>query len=227
MTGTMTDVVLVHSTGQGAAGWARVVDALAARGYNAHALDLPNDRPELRTDDYAELVGDRFGRLPSPVVVAHSGSGVLLPALARRLGAARQVWLAAWVPDGTTSFGADARAHLAEAFEPDWVGANPADDDVAARLLFHDCDSVTLAWALGTRREFLPDAAFDERVELAREIPSTYILATEDRTILPGWQRRLARERLGVEPIEIASGHCPNVSQPDRLAELLADAAGA
>jgi len=33
----------------------------------------------------------------------------------------------------------------------------------------------------------------------------------------------MARERLGVEPIEIASGHCPNVSQPDRLAKILTD----
>jgi len=26
-----------------------------------------------------------------------------------------------------------------------------------------------------------------------------------------------------VEPIEIAAGHCPNVPQPDRLAQILAD----
>jgi len=221
----MTDVVLVHSTGQGEAGWARVIESLEARGHRPHAFDLPNDRPGLGTTDYAELVRDRLGRLQSPVVVAHSGSGVLLSAVARRLEARRQVWLAAWVPDPAASFGDDARAHLAEAFNPDWVGADPTDDDVAERLLFHDCDPATLAWALSTRREFVPTAAFDERVELSNEIPSTYILATEDRTILPGWQRRLARERLGVEPIEIASGHCPNVSQPEQLAGLLAAAA--
>jgi hypothetical protein len=50
-----------------------------------------------------------------------------------------------------------------------------------------------------------------------------HALAAHDRTIRPAWQRRMARERLGVEPIEIASGHCPNVSQPDRLAEILVD----
>jgi hypothetical protein len=33
----------------------------------------------------------------------------------------------------------------------------------------------------------------------------------------------MARERLGVEPIEIATGHCPNVSAPDRLAGILVE----
>ncbi len=37
----------------------------------------------------------------------------------------------------------------------------------------------------------------------------------------------MARERLGVEPVELASGHCPNVSQPDRLAALLVEVANA
>jgi hypothetical protein len=36
----------------------------------------------------------------------------------------------------------------------------------------------------------------------------------------------MASERLGVDPIEIASGHCPNVSQPDALAEILVGVAG-
>jgi hypothetical protein len=35
----------------------------------------------------------------------------------------------------------------------------------------------------------------------------------------------MARERLGVEPIELPSGHCPNVSRPDQLAEILVDIA--
>ncbi len=35
----------------------------------------------------------------------------------------------------------------------------------------------------------------------------------------------MARERLRVEPTEIVAGHCPNVSQPDRLAAMLVDIA--
>jgi hypothetical protein len=35
----------------------------------------------------------------------------------------------------------------------------------------------------------------------------------------------MTRDRLGVDPIEIPSGHCPNVSQPGRLAEILVEVA--
>ncbi len=49
------EVVLIHSTGQGAAGWDRVVRALGDRGQTAHAVELPSD-PQLLAADYAERI---------------------------------------------------------------------------------------------------------------------------------------------------------------------------
>jgi hypothetical protein len=113
------------------------------------------------------------------------------------------------------------QANLVEAFNAARIGKDPvADADAVIEFLYHDCGEDAIAWALATRRDFYSSAAYDERVALNRRRPSSYILATEDRTILPGWQRRMARERLGFEPIEIDAGHCPNVSQPDELAEI-------
>jgi Alpha/beta hydrolase family len=222
----MTDVVLIHSTGQGAAGWERVVRALGERGRTAHAVELPSD-PELLAAGYAERIRGQVGATTAPVVLAHSGAGPLLPAAARALWASRQVWLAAWVPDPAASFFEDTGRNLQAAFHPGWVGKDPTTDDaVAAAFLYHDCDDATLQWALSTRRLFLPRAVFGERLGVAPEIPSTYVVAAHDRTIRPEWQRRMARERLGVEPVELPTGHCPNVSRPDRLAELLAEVAG-
>ena len=220
----VTEFVLIHSTGQGAAGWDRVVRALADRGHTSQAVELPDD-PNLAATDYAELIGQQVGDVGAPpVVLAHSGSGPLLPAAARTLGARRQVWLAAWVPAEHATFAEEVRDHAETAFNPEWIGKDPTDDDdVAAEFVYHDCDQATLAWALTTRRGFVPRAVYQERIELAREIPSTYIVASEDRTIRPEWQRRMARERLLVEPIEIKTGHCPNVSQPDALALILVD----
>jgi Alpha/beta hydrolase family len=219
----VSDVVLIHSTGQGAAGWERVVHALADRGQTAHAVELPSD-PDLLAADYAELIRRQVGVAAAPVVLAHSGAGPLLPATARALDARHQVWLAAWVPDPGASFVEDTSRHARAAFNPDWIGKDPTEDDaVAAAFLYHDADTTTLAWALSTRRPFLPLGVYGQRLPLAPEIPSTYVVATSDRTIRPEWQRRMARERLGVEPIELPSGHCPNVSQPARLAEILTD----
>jgi pimeloyl-ACP methyl ester carboxylesterase len=70
----VTEFVLIHSTGQGAAGWDRVVRALADRGHTAHAVELPDD-PDLAAADYAELMSQQVGDVPAPVVLAHSGSG--------------------------------------------------------------------------------------------------------------------------------------------------------
>jgi hypothetical protein len=219
------DVVLIHSTGQGAAGWERVVHALAGRGQTAHAVELPSD-PDLLAADYAGLIRRQVGAIAAPIVLAHSGAGPLLPAAARALKARHQIWLAAWVPDPEASFVEDTRRHLQAAFDPDWIGKDPTEDDaVAAAFLYHDCDDAALAWALSTRRLFLPLGVYGERLPLAPEIPSTYIVAAYDRTIRPEWQRHMARQRLGVEPLQVPSGHCPNVSQPDRLAELLVDVA--
>jgi hypothetical protein len=219
----VSDVVLIHSTGQGAAGWERVVQALTRRGQTAHVVELPSD-PDLVAAGYAGLIRRHVGAVAAPIVLAHSGAGPLLPAAARALQACHQVWLAAWVPDPEASFFEEIDRHPRAAFHPDWIGKDPIEDDaVAAAFLYHDCDEATLEWALSTRRLFLPLGVYGQRLSLAPEIPSTYIVAAHDRTIRPGWQRRMARERLGVEPLEIPSGHCPNVSRPDRLAELLAD----
>ena len=220
------DVVLIHSTGQGAAGWERVVRALAGRGRTAHAVELPSD-PGLLAADYAELVRRQVGAVAAPVVLAHSGAGPLLPATARALEACHQVWLAAWVPDPEASFVEDTGRHQQAAFNPDWVGKDPTEDDaVAAAFLYHDADEATIDWALSTRRLFLPLGVYGERLPLAPEIPSTYVVAAYDRTIRPEWQRRMARERLGVDPRELPTGHCPNVSRPDRLAALLSGDVG-
>ena len=53
------------------------------------------------------------------------------------------------------------------------------------------------------------------------DVPASYIVCAEDRTITPAWQRRAAREWLGVEPIELPGGHCPNVGRPEALADAL------
>ena len=53
------------------------------------------------------------------------------------------------------------------------------------------------------------------------ENSTVLIYAAEDELFEPNWERFMARELLGVEPIEIPSGHFPMVEDPDALAELL------
>jgi hypothetical protein len=115
----VTDFVLIHGTTQGPAGWDRLVAALAARGHRGIAVDLAADE-QLSVAGYAEAASSQVpADVRAPVVVAHSGAGPVLPGVARLLGARRQVWLAAIVPDGRRSLLAEIRSGPAEIFSRD------------------------------------------------------------------------------------------------------------
>jgi pimeloyl-ACP methyl ester carboxylesterase len=47
------------------------------------------------------------------------------------------------------------------------------------------------------------------------------ILCRDDYAIAPAWSRRIARERFGVEALELPGGHSPFLSRPAELAALL------
>lgn len=218
----MADVVLVHGTTQGPRGWDRLRTALAARGHRTIPVDLVEDRDQTVGKYVTAAAAQVPSDTHSPIVVAHSGAGTLLPGLSRSLGARRQFWLAAYVPDGRRSMLDEVRASPAEVFNVEWPGSDPTADPVlAAYFLFHDCDLATLRWGLTTLRRFSPPQLSQAVVPLAPGIPSTYVVAANDRTLRPDWCRRQAQARLGADVLEIDAGHCPHVSRPDEVATIL------
>lgn len=223
----MTEFVLVHGTTQSSAGWDRLADELRERGHGVTAIDLPADEPEWGPIDYARHAATRAGKAGDrPVVVGHSGAGVLLPAIAEAAGAATAVWLAAYVPDlaGGNSMLDDIKTQRDAMFHPDWLGVDPTSDpQLALRFLFHDCDPLTQQWALGTLRLFNPGPAVYQHsaTGLPAGISRAAIVPAADRTLRPEWMRQAARQRLGTEPMRIDAGHCPHVSQPGLLAGIL------
>jgi hypothetical protein len=52
-------------------------------------------------------------------------------------------------------------------------------------------------------------------------VRSVSILAREDRSVAAGWSRRIARERLGTDALELDGGHSPLLSRPAALADAL------
>lgn len=53
------------------------------------------------------------------------------------------------------------------------------------------------------------------------DVPTRFVLCTEDRFFPPAFMRGVVLQRLGITPDEIASGHCVALSRPKELAELL------
>ena len=56
---------------------------------------------------------------------------------------------------------------------------------------------------------------------LRRGLRVESIVGSQDRVVSPDWSRRVARDRLGVEPIEIPTGHFPMITHPELVADEL------
>jgi hypothetical protein len=194
---------------------------------------LPKHRPTWRLGDHAAEIA-RVVASPHTVVVAHSFSGVFLPLVAQHIDCALLVFLAAVVPEPEKSV----RAQFEEdpgMFSPDWIKAGPRWFDpqererLAREFLFHDCDEETLSWALATVDLFDTRHLVTQPAPFKSwpNVPTASIVASCDRTLTADWGRRISRRVLGQPAIEVDTGHCPHVSQPEETASILERLAGA
>ena len=215
---------LVHGSTQATSGWARLTPELERRGHRVLCAELPADQPDASVVTYAQAISKALNDTEEPaIVVAHSVSGIFLPLLPSHCLVSRMVFLAAFVPEIGKSPMAQLQANP-EMFWSDWVGKDPTKEGaVAVQYLFHDCDPETTAWALTTRRLTHARRALTETCPLRSwpNVPSSYILCREDRTLRPDYWREKVRSQLGIEPVELAGGHCPHLSRPAELAEAL------
>ena len=223
----MASFVLVHGSGQNADSWSRVSSVLGARGHEVVAPDLPKQATEWGLEEYAAEIA---GAIPAPhaVVVAHSLCGAFLPLVPPIRDCAMLVFLAAVIPEPGKSI----REQFAEdpsMFSPQWLEAGPRwfdksqVENIAVEFLFHDCDEETLPWALGTIEMIDTQRAITQPSPFTQwpSVPVASIVAAGDRTLTPDWGRRITRRVLGRDAIEVQAGHCPHVSQPGQIADVL------
>jgi pimeloyl-ACP methyl ester carboxylesterase len=228
----MAPFVLVHGSGQNAACWERVAAALTARGHDVAAPELPKHAPAWGLAEYAAHIA-RSITAPGAVVVAHSFCGVFLPLVARMRDCGRLVFLAAVIPEPGKSI-RDQFAEDPEMFSREWIEAGPRwfdasqKEGLAREFLFHDCDPGTLPWALSTVELVDTRHLVTEPSPFTAwpAVPMTSIIATGDRTLTAAWGRRAARRVPGMETIEVEAGHCPHVSRPGEIAEILERSTG-
>ena len=229
----MSTFVLVHGSTQNKSCWERVGNFLTARGHFVAAPDLPKHAPDWGLREYAGEIA-RWIPAADSIVVAHSFSGVFLPLVAQMRDCGLVVFLAAVIPEP----GKSVRQQFAEdaaMFSPGWieVGARwfadpPQQERLAEDFLFHDCDNETKAWALDTIETFDTRHLVDQPIPLEAwpAVRAASIVASEDRTLSPEWNRKMSRAVLGVEAMEIEAGHCPHCSQPRTIANILEQLAG-
>jgi len=222
----MTTFALIHGAGSDGWYWHLVEPILQEAGHETIAVDLPCDDDAAGLDDYVDVVVDAVAGRDDVVVVGQSMAGFVAPLVAARVPATRLIVLvAAMVPapgetgnDWWANTGSSEARH-AQAVR-DGRDVDGDFDPVAEFLHDVDPDLIEAGWDHVKEQS---DAPFQTQWPLPAwpDVPTRFILATKDRFFPADFQRRVVRDRLGIEPDEIDTGHLPALAKPDELAAML------
>jgi pimeloyl-ACP methyl ester carboxylesterase len=210
----MANFAFIHGAGDVGWYWHLVEAELRALGHDSVAPDLPIEDDKAGLTEYATAVVDAIHDRREAVVVAHSFGGYTAPIVADRIGARLIVLVAAMIP----SPGESAEDMFANTrWEPVRL-----EDSSAHEVFYHDVPPELADEALrrGRRQSDTPGR---EPWPLGAwpDIETRFVLCRNDRFFPARWLRPLVRDRLGIQPAEIDSGHCPALSRPRELAGLL------
>jgi pimeloyl-ACP methyl ester carboxylesterase len=226
-------IVLVPGAWSGAWIWEPVSRELDQRGLAHRAVDLVTvgeGAAGLDVRDDARHVRGVVDDIGGDVILVGNsyGGAVISGASAGHASVKRLVYLAAMMPKA----GEPLLEHLAGATAPDFdSGIELRDDglllmdgDIELRTAFQQASAemhdlvrahlgVPMSFGTDPTAAALPDVGWTT-------IPSTYVVCREDHSILPAAQQGWAQER-ATEVVEWDSDHCPHVSHPDLVADLL------
>jgi len=213
---------LVHGGAHGAWCWERLVGELDRLGHDAVAMDLPCDDEEAGAAEYARVVVEALAAVREPVVlVGHSLGGLTVPLVATMRRASRMIFLSGLLPAPGKSL-RDQQVAEPEMMFPYRGGRAGLRDRFYNACAPEDADhAMTLI-----REQALKPFVETTPLEAWPAVPSSYVVCTEDHACNPVWSRPAARERLGVDPVELeGSDHSPFLSRPAELARLLVERA--
>ena len=231
----MKTFVLIPGAGTDPRVFGATIAALAELGHVGLAPPLPLDQPEATPSDHAAAVLAGIPTELDPnglVVVGHSLAAFVAPLVADRAGASLLILLAPMIPAPGESAGGwgedlDHDAAIAELCER--IGAPEEwDAEGVDYAFFHDVPPAVKEANAKYDGASIP-GMFTEPWPLARwpEVPTRVLAPREDRLFPLAFQRRVARERLGIEVDEIGGGHLPYLSRPHELAQRLVELAAA
>ncbi len=230
----MSIFALVHGAWHGPWCWERVTGPLRERGQDVVVPDLPSEETALGLEDYADAIERALGDAEDVVLVPHSLGGLVGPVVAGRRPLTALVYLSALVPEPGLSFG----DQLAASEEPvllfeggrevDELGRSHwPDPEATARIMYPDLSPEDARWAVQRLRRQAQKSQGEPSPAPPPELRTESVIGAHDCLLSPDWSRRVARERLGVEPVELPAGHFSMITHPQPLADALARLAAA
>jgi pimeloyl-ACP methyl ester carboxylesterase len=228
-------VVFVHGAcvRDGSWWWHRTADVLQARGVASDAPELPScgeagrpagvEGPGLHDDIDAVRQVLRAGSEPT-VVVAHSYGGIVVAEAAAGIDAVRHLLLiSSYLPEpgqSLSSFGDGSPAPFLDVdAERRTFGVR---HDALADTFLQDCSAEIVTDAMNhLARQSLSVTQEPVTVSAWQQVPSTYLVCSDDRGTPAAAQREFARRATNV--VELDTGHHPFLSQPDAVADLISN----
>lgn len=219
----MTSFVLIPGSGGAAWYWHRVVPLLAAAGHEAIPVDLPGDDEAAGLPEYADIVVKAIGGRAGVVLVASSLGAFTAPLVARQAPVGGIVLVNAMIPVPGETAGAwwdDTGAEQARVAAAEAGGYSPDFDEPLYFL--HDVPPEGL---VGGEEHQRAEAGAVFRSVCAfgswPDAPIRVAVGADDRFFPAEFQRRVARERLGLEADLLPGGHLIALARPGELAAYL------
>lgn len=225
------NIVLVHGSYLGPWCWDTVGPSLERLGHRVTTVDLPISDPAAGGRAYADAIVKAIDWTEPPVLVAHSMSGLVTPIVAADRHVRSLIFLAAFLArPGSSAMDQRQAEPIDSPVPPPVLEFTDLGDNVwavgpeTARALFwHQASAEVAGWA-GARLRPQAYRVMTETSPLAAwpaATPAGSIVCRDDHAINPDWVRTAARDRLGVEAVEIDGDHSPMLSRPDELAGVL------
>ena len=223
----MSAFVLVPGAGGGAWYWHRVAPELEARGHETVAVDLPGPDDGAGLPEYADLIVSAIGKIggDDAVLVAQSMGAFSAVMACARAPVRLLVLINAMVPlPGETpaewwgnTGSEEARVAAANA------GGYQVEFDVPTYFL-HDVPAEVLATEGAEERREAP-IAFAQPWDVPKwpDVPTKVLAGRDDRFFPAQFQRRVAKERLGLPTDLVGGGHLNALSRPTEVAERLSE----
>ena len=212
----MATYALVHGAGDVGWYWHLVERELRARGHRTVAPDLPIEDDEASLLDNARVVVEAIGSTHDDgelIVVGQSYGGWIAPIVADLANADRLVLVAPMI------------AQPGETTDDMWAATGwrmAEDEDGTIGLFYHDVEPALAAEAMSKERRQSETAGREPwPLEAWPDVPTRVVIGSEDRFFPADWLRGVVRDRLGIEPDELPTGHTPALSRPGELVELL------
>jgi pimeloyl-ACP methyl ester carboxylesterase len=211
---TNATYVLIHGAGDSGWYWHLVEGKLRERGHDVVVMDLPVEDDAAGLSEYADVVVKAIADRQDLVVVAQSFAGYVAPIVCARVAARLLVLVAGMVPSPDES--------SEEMFANTGYTHEEQDDPGDLAVFYHDVPPGLAAEALAHGRNQSSTPGKEPWPLTAwPDVPTRYLLGRNDRLFPRAWVRRVVRDRLGMTPDEIDSGHCPALSRPQELTDRL------